>query len=178
MFSTSVAWCPLLIVILVPRRYILNAVLLVLPFWSFYIFSFLIVITFSSNFLSTSLKRHHYLISFGISYNAKHRKRNLHWQENEEFLSGFFCETFSVSEAQKLKYLSLPIFSPFIFRMREDKEMVCNPGLIKFISILFRKAPWKERNVILWRAGRSRETPNTGASCPSFLFERFLLTVV
>lgn len=94
MLCTSAAWF-LFRMILISRSYILPPVTELVPFCSLYISSLLIVITLFSNYLSTSLKRHHYFISFGMSYTEKHKKETYTDKKTR-----CFCQAFSVKHFQ------------------------------------------------------------------------------
>jgi len=108
MLFTSVAWL-LFRMILISGSYILPPVTEVVPFCSFYISSLLIVITFSSNYLSTSLKRHHNFVTFGMSYTEKHEKETYTDKKTR-----CFCQAFSAKHFQFQQRKTQP-FKPTYF---------------------------------------------------------------
>lgn len=177
LLCTSVAWL-LFRMILLWRSYIFPLVAEVVPHWSLYISSLLkIVIAFSFNYLSTSLKGHHYFICLGTSYNGKQKKRNLHWQKK----TSCFCQAafeihfhFQQSKTPSFKHT---YFSLFIYRMSGDKELVWKVSCCRIISRLLKKTP-KERKRGYCEKRKEAGRPNRGVSYAYFLFEMLTLTLM
>lgn len=94
-------------------------------------------------------------------------KRNLHWQEDQVFLWSFFCETFSVSAKQNPSHLNLPIFSLFIFRTSEDKELVCKPSFYKINLQLIQKDTTKRKR---WYCGEGKKQGDSKHRCILCIF--------
>lgn len=88
----------------------------------------------------------------------KTEKRNLHWQEDQVFLSSSFCDTFLLSAKQKPCHLNILVFSLLIFKMGGNKELVWRLSCYKIVSRLLKKTSKEEKEGILWRKERSRET--------------------
>lgn len=109
-----VAWL-LFRLILLWRSYIFPPVAEVVPYWSLYISSLLkIVIAFSFNYLSSSLRRHRCFISVGTSYNEKQKKETYTGKKTRCFCPAASVIYFCFQQSKKPHHLNIPIF-PYLF---------------------------------------------------------------